>query len=86
MSVELAITDMNTSRVPQSLVLQPLKEFRVSSHGKRCHLLNFISVPQKPTSVNATYKTPTSISTPGLPVSEVTVSVKSEGPGKVVVE
>ena len=44
MSVELAIIDMNTSRVPQSLVLQPLKEFRVSSHGKRCHLFNFISV------------------------------------------
>ena len=28
----------------------------------KCHLLNFISVPQKPTSLNATYKTPTSIS------------------------
>ena len=28
----------------------------------KCHLLNSISVPQKPTSLNATYKTPTSIS------------------------
>ena len=54
--VVLAITDMNMSKVPQSLVLQPLKEFtRVSSRGKQCHLLNFISVPQKPTSLKATY-------------------------------
>ena len=41
-----------TERVQSELTWQTMK----------CHLLNFISVPQKPTSLNATYKTPTSIS------------------------
>ena len=41
-----------TQRVQSELTWQTMK----------CHLLNFISVPQKPTSINATYKTPTSIS------------------------
>ena len=41
-----------TERVNSELTWQTMK----------CHLLNFISVPQKPTSLNATYKTPTSVS------------------------
>ena len=41
-----------TERVDSELTRQTMK----------CHLLNFISVAQKPTSLNATYKTPTSIS------------------------
>ena len=41
-----------TQRVQSELTWQTMK----------CHLLYFISVPQKPTSVNATYKTPTNIS------------------------
>ena len=41
-----------TKRVDSELTRQTMK----------CHLLNFISVAQKPTSLNATYKTPTSIS------------------------
>ena len=41
-----------TLRVQSELTWQTMK----------CHLLNSISVPQKPTSLNATYETPTSLS------------------------
>ena len=37
-------------------------ESELTRKTMKCHLLYFISVAQKPTSLNATYKTPTSIS------------------------
>ena len=53
----LAITNMNMLTVPQPLVVKTLKELRVSLTWQ-----TMISVAQKPTSLNATYKTPTSVS------------------------
>ena len=58
---KLAITDMNTSRVPQSLVLQPLKDCNYIDLVNNLSCL-YKSVPQKPTSLIAIYKTSTSVS------------------------
>ena len=64
---------MNMLKVPQPLILEPLKEFKVSmANNEMSFCSNFISVPQRPTSLNATYKTPTSISlqwTFNIPIS-----------------